>query len=123
MAAASIAMAGERDIVGEGERVGGDSASVGEGETVGDSDGVGEGETVGPEAAEDDDDDIAAPSSTDAAAAAQSEIPIQPSFVAQHASMPSNISSHGAFSTTPPQSAVPFGEQSRTQDVPVSRSR
>jgi len=109
-AVALIAMAGERDIVGEGER-------------VGDPDGVGEGEAVGPEAAEDDDDDIAAPSSTDAAVAAQSEIPIQLSFVVQHASMPSNISSHGAFSTTPPQSAVPLGEQSRTQDVPVSRSR
>ena len=120
-AVALIAMAGERDIVGEGERVGGDPASVGEGETVGDPDRVGEGGAVGPEAAEDDD-DIAAPSSTDAGAA-QSEIPIQLSFVVQHASMPSNISSHGAFSTMPPQSAVPFGEQSRTQDVPVSRSR
>ena len=119
MASALIAMAGERDIVGEGERVGGDSASVGEGETVGDSARVGEGETVGSEAAEDDD-DIAAPS-TDAAV--QSEISTQLSLVVQHASMPSNISSHGAFSTMPPQSAVPFGEQSRTQDAPVPRSR
>ena len=114
-AVALIAMAGERDIVGEGERVGDDSAAVGEGETVG-------------EVAAEDDADISTPS-TDAGVVGLSDGPAhtamstQLSFVEQHASMPSNVSSHGALSTMPPQSDVPFGEQSRTHDVPVSRSR